>query len=97
MTYSARDQVKAGEERETLCQTVSYLPVRGGSFRAPNETNNCSAATRASAEGDVGKGKLTTCKNIKYKAVFMIRPFFSLVQKNETRKPTVYVELFIFY
>lgn len=46
--------------------------MRGGSFRAPNETNNCSAATRASAEGGVGKGKFTTCTNRKYEAVLCL-------------------------
>lgn len=39
-----------------------YLPVRGGSCRAPSEINNSSAAASASVAGDVGKGKLTTCK-----------------------------------
>lgn len=45
----------------------SYLPACGGSFRAPSEINSCSAATRASAEGGVGKGKLTTCTTRKLK------------------------------
>lgn len=49
--------------KEWKAAAESYLPVRGGSFRAPNEINNCSAATRASADGGVGKGKFTTCTN----------------------------------
>ena len=84
-------------KRETHWQTVSYLPVRGGSFSAPNETNNCSAARRASAEGGVGKGKLITCKNGKYAAIFMRRLFLSLVQKDFTQTPADRFYLFIFF
>lgn len=77
--------VKAGKERETHRQTVSYLPVRGGSFRAPNDTNNCSAATRASPEGDVGKGKLTTCRNGKYEAIFLRRFLYGSMSLRHAR------------
>lgn len=38
------------------------LPERGGSSSAPKEISSSSAATRASKEGGVGKGKLITCK-----------------------------------
>lgn len=61
-------QVKIGKRISN-----SYLPVRGGSFRAPNETNNCSAATRASEDGGVGKGKLTTCTIQRNKVVLIRR------------------------
>lgn len=56
--------------------TDSYLPDRGGSSRAPNETNNSSAAIRASVDGGVGKGKLITCENRHYK-MFLVNIFNS--------------------
>lgn len=37
-----------------------YLPVTGGSFRAPRAISSSSAAARASVEGGVGNGKLIT-------------------------------------
>lgn len=40
--------------------TPSYLSVFGGACRAPSAISSSSAATRASTEGGVGKGKLTT-------------------------------------
>lgn len=52
---------------KTSRKRQSYLLACGGSFRAPSEINSCSAATRASAEGGVGKGKLTTCRTRKLK------------------------------
>ena len=60
------------ENKMLLKQAVkhSYLLACGGSFRAPSEISSCSAATRASAEGGVGKGKLTTYRTRTFKKSF---------------------------
>lgn len=52
-TAEPRVQDISGEHRH-------YLPVMGGSFRAPRAISSSSAAARASVGGGVGNGKLMT-------------------------------------
>lgn len=54
---------QAGQCRQSVGDHRHYLPVIGGSFRAPRAISNSSAAASASVGGGVGNGKLITYGN----------------------------------
>lgn len=49
--------------RKSVGDHRHYLPVRGGSFKAPRAISNSSAAASASTGGGVGNGKLITYRH----------------------------------
>lgn len=51
---------QAQQGRTSVGEHRNYLPVVGGSFKAPRAISSSSAAARASVGGGVGKGKLMT-------------------------------------
>lgn len=53
----------SGAERKFVGDHRYYLPVTGGSFKAPRAISNSSAAASASVGGGVGKGKLITYRH----------------------------------